>query len=204
MAEQTPTVDDLAIEHPISAQDAPRDPALARRMLFWRLIIVGTLLVFVWFLAVGLQRQNASQRRAIGRAPELSFTTFEGETVQLSDLHGKGVVINFWASWCVPCRVEAELFEDAWRAEQDRGIVFIGVNHQDTTAAAQAFLREFAISYPNGADNEGRWSRAFGVAGLPTTFFIDAQGTIQAVVWGPITRKGELARQLDKIRPAPR
>jgi cytochrome c biogenesis protein CcmG/thiol:disulfide interchange protein DsbE len=126
---------------------------------------------------------------------------FDGSPIDLGALRGRGIVVNFWASWCEPCHVEAGLFEAAWLAEQDNGITFIGVNRQDTPAAALAFLQEFGVSYPNGADDGGTWGRAFGVIGLPTTFFIDAQGEIQSVVWGPITSAGELARQLDKIRP---
>ncbi len=203
MAEQTPTVDDLAIEHPISAQDAPRDPALARRMLFWRLIIVGTLLVFVWFLAVGLQRQNASQRRAIGRAPELSFTTFEGETVQLSDLHGKGVVINFWASWCDPCRAEAAMLEAAWRREQPKGIVFLGLDYLDQEHSALAYLAEYDITYPNGPDLQSEAARRYGIQGVPETFFITPEGQIASVVIGPVLSEADLAARLAEIRPAP-
>ncbi len=203
MAEQTPTVDDLAIEHPIPAQDAPRDPALARRMLFWRLIIVGTLLVFVWFLAVGLQRQTASQRRAIGSAPELSFTTFEGETVHLSDLQGKGVVINFWASWCDPCRAEAAMLEAAWRREQPKGIVFLGLDYLDQEHSALAYLAEYDITYPNGPDLQSEAARRYGIQGVPETFFITPEGQIASVVIGPVLSEADLAARLAEIRPAP-
>jgi cytochrome c biogenesis protein CcmG/thiol:disulfide interchange protein DsbE len=136
-----------------------------------------------------------------GEAPLLQLTAFDGNQIDLAAARGRGVVVNFWASWCEPCRVEAELFEAAWLAEHDNGITFIGVNHQDTPNAAQAFLKEFGVSYPNGPDTDGAWSRAFGVRGLPTTFFIDGAGIIQSVVWGPITSTDELARHLEKIRP---
>jgi cytochrome c biogenesis protein CcmG/thiol:disulfide interchange protein DsbE len=165
------------------------------------LLSVLALLAVAWF---GVGRLTSEEHRPAlseGQAPPLQLTTFDARTIDLAALRGQGIVVNFWASWCAPCRVEAELFEAAWRAEQDRGIVFIGVNRQDTTAAAQAFLSEFALSYPNGPDHEDKWSQSFGVAGLPTTFFIDPQGEIQAVVLGPLTGEGELARQLDKIRP---
>jgi cytochrome c biogenesis protein CcmG/thiol:disulfide interchange protein DsbE len=154
------------------------------------------------WLGVGwLNRAEDRPHLAQGEAPSVQMTAFDGSTIDLAALRGQGVVVNFWASWCEPCRIEAELLEAAWRAERDNGITFIGVNRQDTAESAHAFLNEFAVSYPNGADEDGIWSRSFGVRGLPTTFFIDPQGKIEAAVWGPLTSAGELARQLDRIRP---
>src|SRR5262249_48944804 len=121
--------------------------------------------------------------------------------ISLAALRGRGVVVNFWASWCEPCRAEAALFATAARAEKDRGITFIGVNTQDTPEPARAYLAQYAIDYPNVADDDGLWRKRFGVAGLPTTFFIDAQGEIQSIILGPVAGAEELARQLDKIRP---
>ncbi|MCC6455507.1 MAG: TlpA family protein disulfide reductase [Caldilineaceae bacterium] len=179
-------------------------PAAPARPAWRRLLPVLALVAAAWFGVGWLTRAEHRPARVEGQVPPLQMTAFDGSPIDLGALRGQGVVVNFWASWCAPCRVEAELFEAAWRAERDRGIVFVGVNRQDTTAAAQAFIDEFDVSYPNGADSEGTWGRTFGVAGLPTTFFIDPQGEIQAVVWGPIITAGELTRQLDKIRPAAR
>lgn len=186
-------------------------PKTTARPAWQRLFSVLLLLAVVWFGVFWLNRATERPRVTDGIVPPLQLTLFDGRQLDLATLAGQGVVVNFWASWCEPCRVEAELFEAAWRTEQtqrdqdqgdqDQGIVFIGVNHQDTPAGAQSFLEEFAVSYPNGADTGGVWSRAFGIVGLPTTFFIDAQGEIQSVVWGPITSERELARHLEKIRP---
>jgi cytochrome c biogenesis protein CcmG/thiol:disulfide interchange protein DsbE len=203
MAEQTQTVGDLAVEYPASAEENQRDPAMARRMLVWRLIIVGGLLAFVWFLAIGLQRQNISQKRAAGAAPELSFTTFTGETVHLSDLRGKGVVINFWASWCDPCRAEAALLEEAWRREQPNDIVFLGLDYLDQEHSALAYLAEYDITYPNGPDLQSEAARRYGIQGVPETFFITPEGEIASVVIGPVLSEADLAQRLAAIRPAP-
>lgn len=185
-------------------QDMQLAPEAKPRSAWRRLLPVLVLVTVAWFGVHWLTRLEDRPRLVAGEAPLLQLQTFDGEQIDLAVLRGRGVVVNFWASWCEPCRIEAELFEAAWLAEHDNGITFIGVNRQDTRAAALAFLAEFGVSYPNGADDDGTWSRAFGVIGLPTTFFIDAEGQIQGVVWGPITSAGELAQQLEKIRPPER
>jgi cytochrome c biogenesis protein CcmG/thiol:disulfide interchange protein DsbE len=186
------------------SQEEPLAPAAPSYPAWRRLLPVLALVAAAWLGVRWMASAEDRPHLIDGQAPPLLMAAFDGQPIDLAALRGQGVVVNFWASWCAPCRVEAELFEEAWRAEADRGIVFIGVNSQDTTEGALAFLDEFAVSYPNGPDVEGEWSRGFGVAGLPTTFFIDPQGKIQAVVWGPITSAGELATQLDKIRSTTR
>jgi cytochrome c biogenesis protein CcmG, thiol:disulfide interchange protein DsbE len=190
-------------------QAVPLAPAAAPRHAWQRLLPVLLLVAAAWFGVHWLARNEHRPQVVAGAAPLLTLTTFDGGEIDLArTIHEEGrrqpVVVNFWASWCEPCRVEAELFEAAWRAEQargDDGILFVGVNRQDRRAAALAFLDEFEVSYPNGADDDSAWSRGFGVIGLPTTFFIDGAGEIQAVVWGPITSAAELTQQLEKIRP---
>lgn len=94
----------------------------------WQGIFGLILLVFVIMLGARLVQTNQSEQRAAGVAPAFSFTTFEGaESISLDQLAGKGVVLNFWASWCDPCRDEAALLEETWRSEQENGIVFIGL-----------------------------------------------------------------------------
>lgn len=184
------------------SQERELAPAATTRPAWRRLLPVLALVAAAWFGVHWLTRAEDRPQVVQGEAPLLQLRAFDGSQIDLAALRGQGVVVNFWASWCEPCRVEAELFEDAWRAERGKQeIVFVGVNRQDTRPAAQAFLDEFEVSYPNGADNDSTWSRGFGVIGLPTTFFIDADGIIQSVVWGPITSARELDQHLAKIRP---
>ena len=111
-------------------------------------------------------------------APDFTLKTFEGATISLSDLRGRPVVINFWASWCPPCRVEAPLLERTWRAYKGRGVAFIGVDLQDRLEDALRYIREFDITYPNGPDPTGEISINYGVSGLPVTFFVSKKGEI--------------------------
>ena len=182
-------------------------PEVFLRPAWRRLLPVLVLVAAAWFSVQWLTAEDHAPLIQ-GEAPLLDLQTFDGRTIRMAALRGQPVVVNFWASWCEPCRVEAELFVRAWAAEnaaqdpmqEGKGIVFIGVNHQDTPEGAAAFIEEFGISYPSGADTTGEWSRAFGVFGLPSTFFIDADGQIQAVMLGPVTSARELERQLQKIR----
>jgi cytochrome c biogenesis protein CcmG/thiol:disulfide interchange protein DsbE len=121
-------------------------------------------------------------------APDFSLTTFKGTTISLEDLRGKPVVINFWASWCPPCRIEAPLIERTWRAYKNRGLIFIGVNIQDRKEDALNYIREFDITYPNGPDPTGEITIDYGVSGLPVTFFVSRNGEVVRRWVGAIER----------------
>ena len=112
-------------------------------------------------------------------APEFSLPLFNGDSFLLSRYHGRPVVINFWASWCPPCREEAVVLERAWRSYRDSGVMFVGVDLQDSRADAKAYLSEFDITYPNGLDTNGRITVDYGVVGLPVTFFINRFGVVE-------------------------
>ena len=111
-------------------------------------------------------------------APSFTLALFDRGTISLKDLKGKAVLLNFWASWCVPCRAEAHTLESAWQKYKDRGVVFLGVNIQDKEEDARAFMKEFGSSYLNGSDTSGKIAVDYGVWGIPETFFIDPQGKI--------------------------
>ena len=103
---------------------------------------------------------------------------FDGKSVKLEDFRGKAVLVNFWASWCVPCRAEARALEDAWQKYKKRNVILVGVNVQDKEEDARAFIKEFGITYLNGQDASGTIAVDYGVWGIPETFFIDPQGRI--------------------------
>jgi cytochrome c biogenesis protein CcmG/thiol:disulfide interchange protein DsbE len=111
-------------------------------------------------------------------APPFTLTLFDGSTLALEQLRGKVVFVNFWASWCPPCRAEARMLEVAWRKYREEGVVFVGVNIQDKEESARAFLKEFGVTYPNGLDRGSRIAIEYGVWGLPETFLIDRDGRI--------------------------
>ncbi len=148
----------------------------ARRLIISIVVIVP----LVWLLAYGFKRDpRYIVSPLIGhRAPPFTLTLFNGETISLSDLRGKVVFLNFWASWCLPCRAEARDLEATWQTLKDKDVVFLGIDLQDTRKDALEFLKEFKVTYPNGSDPLGKVSVDYGVWGIPETFFIDPQGII--------------------------
>lgn len=136
-------------------------------------------------LGWGLARAQEGPKGS-GRAPDFTLETFDGEPITLSDLKGQVVVINFWASWCPPCREEAAYLEATWREYKERGVVFIGVDYVDTDAEALAYIKEFDITYPNGPDLGTRIAQAYRIQGVPETFFVAKDGTLRGVKIGPL------------------
>jgi cytochrome c biogenesis protein CcmG/thiol:disulfide interchange protein DsbE len=112
-------------------------------------------------------------------APEFTLDLMDGGQVVMSQLSGRPVVLNFWASWCTPCRDEAAGLERTWRAYKDRRVVFVGIDIQDSEADARFYLEEFDVTYPNGRDVDGKVTVEYGVVGLPVTFFVNMDGVIE-------------------------
>lgn len=131
-------------------------------------------------LAFGFTREpRYIESPMLGRpAPPFSLPLFDGRMLRLEDLRGQVVFLNFWASWCPPCRAEAPALESTWQQTRHQGVVFLGISTQDEEERARAFLDEFGITYPNGRDADGRIAIDYGVWGLPETFFISPEGRI--------------------------
>ncbi len=142
--------------------------------------------------AFGLVRTNTARPEPGQKAPDFSMKFFDdyawdgAATAQLSDMRGKIVVLNFWASWCAPCRVEADLLEQTWRKYADQDVIFLGIAYSDVEPNALAYLEEFNITYPNAPDLRTAISEDYDITGVPETFFIDRDGTIYEFHFGPI------------------
>jgi len=126
-------------------------------------------------------------------AKDFSLVSLDGsKKVEFEDFRGKPTVINFWASWCAPCREEMPFLEKAWKQYKDKGVIFIGINVLDDEKNAKGFLSTLGISYLNLKDPSGEVSNAYGVVALPVTFFIDKEGRIVRKNYGPfLGEKGE-------------
>jgi len=141
----------------------------------------------------------AADRKPAGR---FTGTLIDGGTIGLGDLHGKVAVLNFWASWCAPCRIESPQLDLVYRRMKSRGVEFIGVDTKDAKSNAQAFVRDFHISYPIVFDEQGEIAVRLGnlpARGLPFTVLLDKFGHVAAVYVGELTAK-DLQGPLDELR----
>ncbi|HEY7874062.1 MAG TPA: TlpA disulfide reductase family protein [Actinomycetota bacterium] len=125
----------------------------------------------------------ADESSMVGReVPEFELELLDGSgTISSDDLRGGPVVINFWASWCLPCREEAPLFEEAWQEHRDDGLTVLGVDLRDAPAKAEEFVDDYGVTYPIVVDPDEELAGELDVEGLPQTFFVDSEGRFQAV-----------------------
>jgi cytochrome c biogenesis protein CcmG, thiol:disulfide interchange protein DsbE len=148
----------------------------------WRRLAITILIIapILALLAYGFTRDSRYIVSPLIAKPATPFTLtmFDGRKLTLEDLRGEAVFVNFWASWCLPCREEARELEAAWQKVKDKNMIFLGVAVQDTDEQSREFLKEFNITYPNGKDEAGKIAVDYGTWGIPESFFIDPEGRI--------------------------
>ena len=146
-------------------------------------LVVGILVAaFISLMVVGLLNKapvtGQSGVTRIGKtAPDFDLLLLDNNVFSLSEYKNQPVVVNFWASWCIPCREEALILE---RNQQNYGddVMFVGIGIWDSAEDAREYIDEFELTYPHGSDIDGKITVDYGVIGIPITFFIDRQGTI--------------------------
>lgn len=172
-----------------------------------QIIIWVVLMALLVLVGLGLKKAQNPIISIDSEIPDFPLTMFEGYSYQgasefhLSDLRGKVVVINFWASWCKPCEQEAAELEEAWRFYEEGGdVVFLGIAWTDTPANAADYLKRFNITYPNGPDLGSRISAIFNRnLGVPETYFIDREGVLRSIKIGPFTSVNEIHASVDPL-----
>ena len=176
-----------------SDNDAPPSARRAWPRLAGLALVGALTLALVAVLAYGLANRTPptgqSGATRVGKpAPPFAMELYDGGgRVRFSPDSGMPVVLNFWASWCPPCREESPLLERTWRQYEGRGVLFVGVDTQDTEVDARAYIEEFGLSFPNGLDADGEITVAYGVVGLPVTFFIGSDGVVKRRWVGALT-----------------
>jgi peroxiredoxin len=134
------------------------------------------------------------------RAPTFQLRTLDGQPLDTASYRGKPYVLTFWGSWCIPCRKEMPLLQDAYD-EHAGELPVVGVTYQDPESDSRAFAREYGITFPLAADDGYKVAKAFGVMnGVPQTFFVGADGVVTARVAG-IEKRSELDKPLATLNP---
>jgi len=156
----------------------------------WTFVSILALLfgaAWTWFSAVDSTR---AEQLAVPRqgfvAPDFSLQTLEGETIRLSELRGRPLIINIWASWCLPCEAEMPALQNVYDEYRDEGFTVLAVNatSQDSRADAEAFVREYGLTFPILLDTEGRVVRLYQVSAFPSSYFVGPDGKIREVIVG--------------------
>jgi len=134
------------------------------------------------------------------RARDFSLHDLHGDEVSLSDYEGQVVLVNFWATWCGPCRAEVPDLEAAYRAHRDEGFVVLGVNIEEPPETVRPFVEEFGVTYPVVLDSKGQLVEAYRARGLPTSFIVDPEGVIRVRHVGFLSA-AQLAQYLQSLLP---
>jgi cytochrome c biogenesis protein CcmG, thiol:disulfide interchange protein DsbE len=160
--------------------------------------VAGLLALLVWKLT---HQEHAPRVGAV--APGFTLRRLSGPgKVSLASYKGRPVVLNFWASWCNPCKGEAAVLERDWTRYRDRGIVFLGVDYHDLAPDARSFVRHHELTFPMLEDGSGRVTGSYGISQVPETYVLSRQGRVVAHLAGPITDPGFAADFRDALAKA--
>jgi peroxiredoxin len=205
-------------ENSVSQSAQPRRP-------FWRsvllpIVVIGAIAFAIWWIdyrdsggsspsgehygSTDLPSDLRTLAARVGpqegeAAPDFLLPALDGPDVRLSDLRGKAVIVNFWATWCAPCRRELPQFVAAYDRYKGQGLVILGVNVQENRDTVRAEAQDFGIDYPLPIDADGSVVDSYKLLGLPTTYFIDRQGIVRSVYRGPFVQSSNNNDVLDAI-----
>ncbi len=198
----------METEEKLFASTPTGEGQVEQRTRRWRSVRKRRIVVFLFVILVSTgflallgsqvltpaqNQSNAGVSPLLGHpAPDFTLaalSTHPAPALHLASLKGKPVMLNFWASWCDVCKAEARLLQNTWQRVQGQGIVFVGIDIQDTQSDGLSFLQTYGITYPNVVDADGSVTINYGVTGVPETFFLNRQGVIVKKVIGELTEQ---------------
>ena len=156
----------------------------------WNLWIVVVLVTGIaWTAASRVTTDQATRTSGRRGTPDFALATLDGGTFRLSAQVGQPVVVNFWATWCLPCRAELPAFEEVYRNHRDKELVVVAVNVAESPEVVSPFVHEAGLTLPIALDASGEATELFRIQGMPTTFFVGRDGKIKdMVIGGPLTK----------------
>ena len=165
--------------------------------------VLGVLLVFCLLVATGLLPACLEEKGTqVGNlAPDFQLQNLDGQTVSLSNLRGKPVLINFWATWCGYCVDEMPYIQEIYEAWLAQGLEVLAINDAESAARVKDFIQDNSLSFTVLLDTSRRVAQQYNVTGYPRTFFIDKDGIIQDKVIGAFRNKTQIENRLSKIMP---
>ena len=150
---------------------------------------------------VGCSPGSAEGVKVGNLAPDFQLQNLDGQTISLSGLQGTPVLINFWATWCPPCRGEMPYIQEIYEEWIDKGLVLLAINIGEASSAVRGFMQSQNLSFTVLLDTEQDVAQRYGISGIPTTFFVDKNGIIQDRVVGAFQNKAQIEDRLSKILP---
>lgn len=164
-------------------------------------VAIGLVVLLFALLAWSLVRDEGGDLAAAAargdrpQAPDFTLERLDGDgTLTLSSLRGKAVVLNTWASWCIPCKEEAPYLEQVWRENRSRGLVVLGLNAKDLRSDARSFVDRFDLTFPVVRDGSGDAIKKYGITGFPETFVLDREGRVVEAFVGAVNSDEDKVR----------
>ena len=186
----------------MSDQNPSTQPQVTpKRQPLWFTLLIAVILVgYLALLAYGVTHRKQALVQPGDVAPDFTLQPFDGSPVSLSGLSGKIVVVNFWASWCVPCQQETAWLEQAWQQYAPGGqVVFLGVDYMDTDPSAKAFIKQYGMTYLNGPDLQSKISHQYSVMAVPETYIIGRNRKLAYAQIGPFASLAQIKSVIDAL-----
>ena len=171
-----------------------------KNRIYVRVAILGVLLVALVFALYSSFVKDPDAVKEGKAAPNFSLERLDGGELALADLRGKGVVLNFWGTWCKPCKEEMPALQKQYEVFRDKGLEVIGVNIAESPITIEPYIKQFGVEFPILLDRQSQITKLYRIGPIPTTFFISPEGTVEEIFVGQLN-EAMIASKVEKILP---
>ncbi|MEH6942280.1 thiol-disulfide oxidoreductase ResA [Bacillus sp. JJ722] len=171
-----------------------------RRLIMRSVVLVIMGIAILYTLYANFTKEDNKAVAKGQEAPDFVLTDLEGKKHQLSDYRGQGVFLNFWGTWCPPCKEEMPYMENQYQKYKDNGVQVLAVNIEESEVVVSSFVKKHGLTFPVPMDRDGRVNDAYGVFNLPVTFLIDKNGIVIDIIEAGMTEE-LIQQQMERIKP---